>query len=142
MTQSQQNNESWTGMHDLLGISRARADAMVQAQADLLKHIEALQQTLLERAKLAAESGANIAARCAKCSNLGEAAGLYGEWLSERMQTFFADNRRFADQWLALFDAAIAPLKGAQAETTGTPVEGPAAEPVAEPAARSRAARA
>ena len=140
MTQSQQSNESWTDVRDLFG--RARADAMLKAQADLLKQVEALHQAWLGRVKSAAESVADLVKRCAKCTNPGEVAGLYNEWQRERMETFFADSRGLADQWLHLFDSAMAPLKAAQGETESKPVETGAAEADAESATRSRAARA
>ena len=143
MTQSQQSNESIPGMRDILGIGPARVEAMTQAHTELLKQLEVMQQGWLSRAKGAAESAADLVARCAKCSNAGEIAGFYNEWLLKRIEAFFADNRHFADQWLALVDAAMAPLKAAQAETGSKATESaPAAEPVAEPTGRSRAARA
>ncbi len=142
MTQSQQNNESWTGMHDFMAVGRARADAMAKAQAELRQQFEALQQAWLGHVKLHAESVVDLVKRCSKCSNPGEAAGLYNEWLGERIEALFAGNRHLADQWLHLFDTAIAPLKAAQAAANGKPVEAEAAEAAAEAPARSRAARA
>ena len=142
MTQSQESNESLASMHSLLGLTRARAEALAQAQADLLQHVEAIRQAWFSRAKGTAESATDLLTRCAKCSNPGEAAALYSEWLSERIEAFFADNRRFADQWLALFDIALAPLKAAHIDGGNAAAETQAAQPTAEPKTRSRAASA
>lgn len=145
MTQSQQNNESWSGMRENLAffaLDRARADAIARAHSDLTKQIEDMQQAWLGRFKGAAESAQSLAARCAKCSNPGEAAGLYSEWVGERMEAFFADSRRFADQWLHLFDAAMAPLRAAQATAEDKAAAHHAEPAVATTAERSRAARA
>jgi len=143
MTRSQQTNESWSGMRDnmaFFAFDRARADAITRAQSDLMKQVEEMQQAWLGRLKGAAEAAQALVTRCAKCSNPGEAAGLYSEWVSERMEAMFADSRRFADQWMQLVDTAMAPLRAAQA-TAEDKTAAPEAV-AASTAERSRAARA
>ena len=145
MKGTQQIRESWAAMRDnmpFLAVGRAQADAMLQAQTDVVEHLEEMQHAWLANAKQAAESISDLAARCAKCSNPGEVASLYSEWLNKRMEAFLADGRRLSDQWMRLFDVAFAPLKAAQgaAEQAAGKTEAGAEEAAAETDKRSRAA--
>ncbi|HYM32413.1 MAG TPA: phasin family protein [Candidatus Cybelea sp.] len=148
MKKPQQINDSWPGMREnlaFMAVGRAHADAMLQAHAEVMKQIEDMHKAWFSTAKEATESATDLANRCVKCSSPGEAAGLYSEWVNQRMEQFFTDSRRFADQLLTMYDSAMTPLKAAQtaAQTATQNVASGAEEPatvVAQPIERARAA--
>jgi len=114
MTKQLQTNESPFSMafnEELLSAGRARADAMMKANTELLKQVEGLQRSLLDSIQQAAGATTDFTQRASRCGNPGEVAALYNEWLTQRMEAAFAESRRFAEMWLKMFDAVAMPLK-------------------------------
>jgi hypothetical protein len=131
-------NEFWA----FASANRAQAENALKTQADLLKQMQDMQKAWIGIVQELGKSSADLASRCAKCSNPGEAARIYSDWLSEQMESLFADSRRLGEQWLQLFDTALAPLKAMQSgASAGHDTDEAAREPKKDSAAdRARAA--
>jgi hypothetical protein len=123
MKKSPHLHESWPNMNEFWAFAaanRGQAETALTTQADLLRQVQDLQKAWIEIAQEVAKSSADVLSRCAKCGNPGEAARLYSDWISQQMDSLFADSRRLGEQWLQLYDTALAPLKAMQGgETAG-----------------------
>ena len=124
MTKQLQFNESPFFLNmgeDMLSAGRARSEALLKAQNDLMQQVEGLNRNLLDSIQQATAATSDFAKRAAECSNPGEVAALYSDWITQRTEAMFAESRRFAELWMKMFDAATTPLKAtADAATEAT----------------------
>lgn len=90
----------------------------LRCQADLLRTVEPVTLSLLQRQREAADAGLQAIARLAVCGDVREAATIQHEWFAGAVRRFGADVQALAEQAAVLSQEAATVIQQAALATT------------------------